>query len=77
MTVIINILERKLYYIGEAYYVVKSCENVVAHVSWVKALFKNKVAINKTIPSSVWRYGLQAYGISAKTHINKFRIAQS
>jgi len=53
-----------------------------ARMAWLlsprnKLSLSNKVAIYKTILSPIWKYGLQVYGITAKTHLNKIRVAQS
>jgi len=38
---------------------------------------KNKTLIYKIILAPIWRYGIQVYGIAAKSNLNKIRVVQS
>ncbi|XP_070066455.1 RNA-directed DNA polymerase from mobile element jockey isoform X5 [Drosophila virilis] len=75
-------LDRRLTFSKHVSAVTSNIKSKIRRMSWLlnsknKLSLRNKVLIYKVILAPVWRYGLQVYGIAAKTHLNKIRIIQA
>lgn len=61
--------------------IIGTLKNRIKRIRWLLSnkwlSLDNKVKLYKTCITPSWRYGLQVYGITAKTHLGKIRILQA